>query len=93
MPILTMSRLPTKAAIFSTAWRLALPVIALLLLVDLALAAFGRLHAQLQLLSMAFPAKMLMAIGVLTLAYRTMAVVFEGVARDCGRVLLQLAGG
>jgi len=82
-----------SSAVFSTAWRLALPVIALLLLVDLALAAFGRLHAQLQLLSMAFPAKMLMAIGVLGLAYRTMAVVFEGIAKDCGQVLYQLAGG
>jgi flagellar biosynthetic protein FliR len=42
--------------------KLALPVVALLLLVDLSLALLGRLNAQLQLLSMAFPAKMMAAL-------------------------------
>jgi len=42
-------------------------VVALLLLVDLTFALFGRLHAQLQLLSLAFPAKMLATLGMLAL--------------------------
>jgi len=45
--------------------RLALPVVALLVMVDVALALVGRLNAQLQLLSLAFPAKMLTALFVL----------------------------
>jgi len=54
------------AGLFSVGVRIALPVIALLLLVDVALALLGRLNAQLQLISLAFPAKMLMALLVLS---------------------------
>jgi flagellar biosynthesis protein FliR len=50
-----------SGGIFSLGVRLALPVIALLGLVDLALALLGRLNAQLQLISLAFPVKMLAA--------------------------------
>jgi flagellar biosynthetic protein FliR len=53
------------SALFSVGIRLALPVVALLVLVDVALALLGRLNAQLQLLSLAFPAKMLTALVVL----------------------------
>ena len=45
---------------------LALPVVALLLMVDVALALLGRLNAQLQLLTLAFPLKMLTALLVLS---------------------------
>ncbi len=48
---------------FSTGLRVAFPVLALLLLVDISLALLGRMQAQLQLLTVAFPAKMLIAIG------------------------------
>jgi flagellar biosynthetic protein FliR len=47
------------ATLFSVGVRLALPVVALLTLVDVALALLGRINAQLQLISLAFPAKML----------------------------------
>jgi flagellar biosynthesis protein FliR len=50
---------------FAMAVRLALPVIALLLLVDIALALVERVHAQLHLLSIAFPVKMAAALLVL----------------------------
>jgi flagellar biosynthetic protein FliR len=50
---------------FVSGLRLALPVVALLLLVDVTLALTGRIHAQLQLLSLAFPAKMLAALALL----------------------------
>jgi len=46
--------------------RLALPVVALLAMVDIALALVGRLNAQLQLLALAFPVKMLTALLVLS---------------------------
>lgn len=52
-------------SLFAFGLRLALPVIALLLLVDVALALLGRLNQQLQLLSLAFPLKMLVALVVL----------------------------
>src|SRR5579872_1946661 len=50
------------SALFSAGVRLALPVVALLAMVDIALALLGRLNAQLQLLSLAFPLKMLAAL-------------------------------
>jgi len=59
-----MIRLGTN--LFSVGVRLALPVVALLILVDVALALLGRLNSQLQLLTLAFPAKMLTALMVLS---------------------------
>ncbi len=53
------------SSLFSVGVRLALPVVALLILVDVALALLGRLNAQLQLLTLAFPVKMLAALIVL----------------------------
>ncbi len=53
------------AAMFSTGLRLAYPVIALLVLVDFGLALLGRLQPGLQLLTLAFPAKMLAGLAVL----------------------------
>jgi len=49
---------------FSTAMRLAMPVVAVLLLVDISLALLGRVNAQLQLLTIAFPVKMLVGLAV-----------------------------
>jgi flagellar biosynthetic protein FliR len=63
------------AAMFATGFRLALPVIALLMLVDLALALLGRINSQLQLLTLAFPLKMLGALAALA----AMAVLFPPV--------------
>jgi flagellar biosynthesis protein FliR len=51
--------------LFAAGVRLALPVVALLLMVDVALALLGRINQQLQLLSLAFPLKMLVALAVL----------------------------
>ena len=50
---------------FSVGLRLALPIMALLVLVDLSLALLGRLNAQLQLLTMALPAKIMTALFLL----------------------------
>jgi flagellar biosynthetic protein FliR len=56
--------LATGAAMFSTGVRLALPVIAVLAMVDISLALLGRVNAQLQLLTIAFPVKMMLALTV-----------------------------
>jgi flagellar biosynthesis protein FliR len=64
-----------------------MPAIALLLLVDLALALLGRLNAQLQLLVLAFPVKMMAAIALLA----TLAVLFPRIYRDyAGQVLARV---
>lgn len=69
------------SGIFAVGVRLALPVVALLVLVDFALALLGRLNQQLQLLSLAFPIKMLTALVVLS----WVAVLFP-------RIMLQFSG-
>jgi flagellar biosynthetic protein FliR len=60
------SLLRLGTALFSIGLRLAFPVVALLIMVDVALALVGRVSAQLQLLSLAFPAKMLVSLLVLS---------------------------
>ena len=65
---------------FSLALRMAMPVIALLLLIDLALALLGRMQQQLQLLSLAFPVKMLAALAVLAALAPTFVHLFESSA-------------
>ncbi|HSP68095.1 MAG TPA: flagellar biosynthetic protein FliR, partial [Bryobacteraceae bacterium] len=53
------------SAIFSTGLRLVLPLLALLLIVDISLALLARLNSQLQLITLAFPIKMLVSLGLL----------------------------
>jgi len=68
--------------IFTLGARLAMPVIALLVLIDVALALLGRMQQQLQLLSLAFPVKMLAALALLSALAPVMARMFEsGAAR------------
>jgi flagellar biosynthetic protein FliR len=67
--------------LFTFGVRLALPVVGLLVLLDVALALLGRLHQQLQLLSLAFPIKMLTAL-----------LVLGWIAPLMPRLMLQLAG-
>jgi flagellar biosynthetic protein FliR len=66
------------ATLFSVGVRLALPVVALLVMVDVALALLGRINAQLQLLSLAFPAKMLITLILLS----WMASMFPRMLRE-----------
>ena len=73
--------------------RLALPVVALLVMVDVALALLGRLNQQLQLLSLAFPAKMLTALVVLSwvaVLYPRILTEFGGQAWAAARRMLGL---
>ena len=70
------------SSLFSVGMRLALPVVALLVLVDVALALLGRLNSQLQLLTLAFPAKMLAALLVLG----WIAAVFPRLLREMNTI-------
>ena len=72
--------------------RLALPVVALLVMVDVALALMGRLNAQLQLLSLAFPAKMLTALFVLAAVLSLYPRVLARFSLGAWRVAQQALG-
>jgi flagellar biosynthesis protein FliR len=65
------------AGIFATGIQLAMPVLALLVLLDIAFAVLGRLHAQLQLLSLSFAIKMLTALFFLASVLSMYPGVFE----------------
>jgi flagellar biosynthesis protein FliR len=69
------------SSLFSVGVRLALPVVSLLVMVDVALALLGRINQQLQLLALAFPAKML-----------TSLLVLSWVAALFPRILLEFSG-
>ncbi len=65
------------AGIFSAGLQLAMPVLALLVLLDVAFAVLGRLHAQLQILSLSFAIKMLTALAFLAGVLSLYPGVFE----------------
>jgi flagellar biosynthetic protein FliR len=64
----------------STGLRLALPVVAVLLLIDFALALLGRVQQQLHLLSLAFPAKMAAALALLAVLAPVVPKMFGAAA-------------
>jgi flagellar biosynthesis protein FliR len=76
------------SSLFSAGVRLALPIVALLLMLDLALALLGRLNQQLQLLSLAFPVKMLLSL--ITLGW--IAWVFPRLLVELGGQAFQAIG-
>ena len=68
------------AGMFTLGLRVAMPVFALLLLIDIALALLGRMQQQLQLLSLAFPMKMMAALALLAVLAPIMPKLFSGAA-------------
>ena len=68
------------ATVFTTGLRLAFPVIGLLLMVDLALALLGRINSQLQLNSLAFPAKTLATLAILAALLGAVSRVYQDYA-------------
>jgi flagellar biosynthetic protein FliR len=75
------------SGMFTVGLRMALPVTALLLLIDLALALLGRIQQQIQLLSLSFPVKMLTALSMLAVLSPVIARLFEGSASRTLEVL------
>jgi flagellar biosynthesis protein FliR len=80
------------SVMFSTALRLAFPVIALLVLVDIAFALIGRVNAQLQLLTLAFPVKMMAALALFAAFTAAVPRLFEGAAAETSRAVARLLG-
>ena len=78
------------SAIFTTGLQLALPILALLLLLDIAFAVLGRLQTQLQLLSLSFSLKMLVAMAFLASVIRFFPAVFAKTGAATFTLLLQL---
>jgi flagellar biosynthetic protein FliR len=77
--------------LFAFGVRLAMPVVALLVMVDVSLALLGRLNSQLQLLTLAFPAKMLTALAVLAWVlplFPRILSEFHGLAAAAARRML-----
>jgi flagellar biosynthetic protein FliR len=72
--------------------RLALPVIALLILIDLSLALLGRVQQHLQLLSLAFPVKMAAALAILAALTPVVPKLFNQAAEHTLAVLWRALG-
>jgi len=77
------------STMFSTGLRLALPMIAILVMVDISLALLGRVNSQLQLLIIAFPIKMMIGLAMLS----WLALLFPTLFRAGMSVSLAAAGG
>lgn len=80
------------SVMLSIGLRLAFPVLALLLMVDLALALLGRLQPNLQLLTLAFPAKMLVALMLMAASAVLLPRLFESAAGLMFGVLRRVTG-
>jgi flagellar biosynthetic protein FliR len=68
------------SAMFTMGLRLAMPVVGFLLMIDVGCAIAGRLNAQLQLLHIAFPAKLLAGLALLALILTTVPQLMESYA-------------
>jgi len=71
------NRKRAASGIFTTGLRLALPVLALMVLLDLAIAVLGRIQAQLQLIPLSFSLKMLAGLGMLASALTFYPMVLQ----------------
>jgi flagellar biosynthesis protein FliR len=77
---------------FSTGLRLALPLVALLFLIDLSVGLLGRLNSQLQLTSLAFPAKILVSLAALSTLAVLIPRLFQQSAAASFNVLAKFLG-
>jgi len=80
-------------SMFATGLRIALPVIAFLLMIDLALALLGRMQPQLQLISLAFPVKMLATMVLLASIAALLPTLFQAAAARSLPGLMKVLGG
>jgi flagellar biosynthesis protein FliR len=78
------------AGMLATGMRLALPIVVLLALIDISLALLGRIHQQLQLLTLAFPIKMLAALAFLAVIFVLLVPVYRSAAEQTIAVLYRL---
>ena len=83
--------IPAMTALLSYTWsaglRLAMPILALLLVVDLILALGAKLQAQLQLISLSFPVKMLLSFFLLAACFPVWPGLLERAFEQVFRIL------
>ena len=77
-------------AMFKTGFRIGLPLVVLSLLLDLSLALLGRLHAQMQLIFMSFPAKTALVLLLLAAMIVRWPSLYQSVAAETLTALNQL---
>jgi len=79
------------SSIFSTGVHLALPLMTLLFLIDLSIGLLGHLNSQLQLIALAFPAKMITALAALSLLVLVIPKLYQQLGEasftELGRLL------
>jgi flagellar biosynthetic protein FliR len=80
------------SGIFSTGIRLVLPLMTLLFLIDLSVGLLGRLNSQLQLIALAFPAKMLAAMAALSILVLLIPKLYQQSAAAAFGALGKLLG-
>jgi len=78
--------------IFTTGLHLALPLMTLLFLIDLSIGLLGHLNSQLQLISLAFPAKMIAALAALSLLVLLIPKLYQQLGAASFSVLGRLLG-
>ena len=86
----TLAMLGSNA--FSTGLRLVLPVMTLLFLIDLSIGMLGRLNAQLQLVALAFPLKMIAALAALSFLILLVPKIYQQSAGVAFGALTKLLG-
>jgi flagellar biosynthetic protein FliR len=79
----------TSSLIFSTGLRIELPLLALLIMVDVAMALLARLNSQLQLITLTFPIKMLVSLALLG----WLVLIFPRVFTQSSGQILRLVRG
>ena len=80
------------SGVFSTGIRLVLPLMALLFLIDLSIGLLGRLNSQLQMIALAFPAKMLAAMAALSFLFLLVPKLYQQSAGTAFGALERLLG-
>jgi flagellar biosynthetic protein FliR len=80
------------SSIFSTGLHLALPLMTLLFLIDLSIGLLGHLNSQLQLIALAFPAKMLAALAALSFLVLLIPKLYQQLGAEVFTALGRLLG-
>lgn len=92
-PVHAAALIRLSADMVAFALRLALPVIGLLLLIDLTLGLLNQVHPRMQLLTLAFPAKIIAAAAALYPVLLSTPRVYESFAERVAEWLLALTAG
>ncbi len=78
--------------IFISGLRLAMPVLALLILMDLSFAIMGKVHSQFQIMSLSFAAKMLAGMALFAITLAAFPRILQSAATHTFEVLVPLLG-